>query len=202
RGLASSSSFGDTVSVTLSGVQSGQTYLVRASGNSTGSPTGGFGLELNFGSMYQPPIAPPNTVVPPPLQTDQGGGSQDAQVGLLEIGKVTALGYMLSGNLPNHGSGIIQVPLNPLQLSVRTSGDQSSATDGLAALVAGTNIAQSQLIGGGVNLTARGSQNPCTLDSGSIQSTLQAVDYLIINWNDQAGLLASTWWNASNGSLS
>ena len=109
---------------------------------------------------------------------------------------------MLPGNLPNIGSGVIEVPLNPVQLSVQTSVDQSSATDGLAALVAGTNIAQTQLIGGGVSLTATGSQNPGMLDSGSMPSTLQAVDYLIMNWNDQAGLLASTGWNASNGSLS
>ena len=72
-GSASSTSFGATVSVTLSGVQAGQTYLIRACGNSAGSPTGGFGLELNFGSASQPPIAPPNTVVP--QQPDQGGGS-------------------------------------------------------------------------------------------------------------------------------
>ena len=164
-----------------------------------GSATGGFGLELNFGSVYQPPIAPPNTVVP--QQPDQGGGGQEAAVGLLKIGNVTALGYMLSGNLPNIGSGVIYVPLNPLQLSVQTSVDQSSATDGLAALVAGTNIAQPQLIGGGVSLTATGSQNPSTLDPGSTPSILQVVDYLIMNWNGQAGLLASTGWNASNGSL-
>jgi hypothetical protein len=188
-GSASSVGYGATVSVSLSGVQPGQTYMVRACGNSLGSPTGGFGLELNFGSVYQPPIAPPNTVVP---QQPNGGGSQEAEVGLLEIGNVTALGNVLPWNLPNIGSGIIEVPLNPLQLAVQTSGDQSSAADGLAALVAGTNIAQTQLIGGGISLTATGSQNPSSLDSGSTLSILQVVDYVITNWNYQAGLLAST----------
>jgi hypothetical protein len=189
-GSATSTGLGATASVSLSGVQAGQTYLVRALGNSGGSATGGFGLELNFGSVYQPPIAPPNTVVP--QQPNQGGGSQEAEVGLLQIGNVTAWGNMLPGNLPNIGSGVIEVPLNPVQLSVQTSVDQSSATDGLAALVDGTNIAQTQLIGGGVSPTATGSQNPSTLDSGSTLSTLQVVDYVIVNWNDQAGLLAST----------
>ena len=190
-GSASSSSFGATVSVTISGVQAGQTYLVRAFGNSAGSPTGGFGLELNFGSVYQPPIAPPNTVVP--QQPDQGGGSdQEAEVGLLEIGNMNALGNVLSGVLSNIGSGVIQVPLNPLQLSVQTSADQSSATDGLAALVDGTNFAQPQLVGGGVGLTLTGSQTPGTIDSGSTPSILQAVDYLIMNWNDQYGLSSFT----------
>src|SRR5271166_4084874 len=121
-GSASSTAYGATVSYSLAGVQAGQTYLIRALGNAAGNPTGGFGLEVNFGSVYQPPVAPPNTVVP--QQPVQGGGAQDAQVGLLHIGNATALGYMLSGNLPNNGSGIIQVPLNPVQLSVQTSVDQ------------------------------------------------------------------------------
>ncbi len=189
-GTTSSTSFGATVSVTIPGVKAGQTYLIQVNGNAAGSPTGGFGLELNFGSASQSPIAPPNTVVP--QEPNQSGASQEAEVWLLEIGNLTAWGNMLPGNLPNTGSGIIEVPLNPLQLSVQTSVDQSSATDGLAALVVGTNIAQPQLIGGGVSLTATGSQNPSTLDSGSTPSTLQAVDYLITNWNDQASLLAST----------
>ena len=197
-GSASSTAYGATVSYSLSGVQAGQTYLIRALGNAAGDPTGGFGLEVNFGSVYQPPIAPPNTVVPEP---SQGGGSQEAEVGLLEIGNLTAWGNMLPGNLPNIGSGVIEVPLNPVQLSVQTSVDRSWATYGLAAFVAGTNIAQPQLIGGWVGLTATGSQNPGTLDSGSTPSTLQAVDYLIVNWKDQACLLASTRWNVTNGSL-
>ena len=42
-----------------------------ALGNAAGNPTGGFGLEVNFGSATQPPIAPPNTVVL--QQPDQRG---------------------------------------------------------------------------------------------------------------------------------
>ena len=68
----SSIDFGGTVSVSIPNVQAGQTYLIRANGNAAGSATGGFGLEVNFGSAYQPPIAPPNTVVLE--QPDQGGG--------------------------------------------------------------------------------------------------------------------------------
>ena len=60
------------MSYSLAGVQAGQTYLIRALGNAAGNPTGGFGLEVNFGSVYQPPIAPPNTVVL--QQPDQRGG--------------------------------------------------------------------------------------------------------------------------------
>jgi len=71
-GSASSAAYGATVSYSLAGVQAGQTYLIRALGNAAGNPTGGFGLEVNFGSAYQPPIAPPNTVVLE--QPDQSGG--------------------------------------------------------------------------------------------------------------------------------
>ena len=156
--------------------------------NAGGSPTGGFGLESNFGSVYQPPIAPPNTVVA--SQPDQVGG-----VGNLEIGNVTAWGNILPGNLPNIGYRVIEVPPNPVQLSVQTSVDQSLATDGLAALVAGTNIAQPQLIGSGVSLTAMGSQNPIrSYRAQRYQHFRLWHCILITNWNGRAGLLASTGW--------
>jgi len=167
-GPASPTSFGATVSVTIQGVKAGQTYLIQVNGipqvgNAAGS-IGGFGLELNFGSQSQSPIAPPNTVVP--QEPDQGGG-----VGYLKIGNVTGWGNILLGNLPN-----------------------------LAALVAGTNIAQSQLIGGVVGLTATGSPNPGTLDSGSTPSIFQAaVDFLIMNSTEQDGLSSFTRSNAPNG---
>ena len=82
-GSASSAAYGATVSYSLAGVQAGQTYLIRALGNAPGESIGGFGLEVNFGSATQPPIAPPNTVVA--QQPDQGGGSSDdAYAGLHE----------------------------------------------------------------------------------------------------------------------
>jgi len=170
-------------------VQAGQTYLIRTFGTAAGDPTGGFGLEVNFGSVSQPPIAPPYTVVA--QQPDQGRGSQDASVGLLQIGNLWGRGDVLAGMLPNIGPGVVEAPVNPLQLSVQTS-DQFSDTDGLAALVASANSSQSQLSGGGVSLTVTGSQTTTSLDSGSTPSILQAVDYLIGNWNDQDGLSSFT----------
>ncbi len=77
-GSASSTAYGATVSYSLAGVQAGQTYLIRALGNAAGNPTGGFGLEVNFGSATQPPIPPPNTVVL--QQPDQGGGTSATSV--------------------------------------------------------------------------------------------------------------------------
>jgi len=210
-GSASSSSLGATVSVSLSGVRTGQTYLVRANGNTAGLATGGFGLELNFGSVYQPPIAPPNTVVP--QQPDQGGGGANTYVQIVKsgggantyvqivkIGNLTALGNVLSGSPRGYGAGVTGVPQGSSKQAAQLSLDPSPATNGLAALVAGTNTGQPQLFGG-VSPEVTGSQTPSSLDSGSNPSTLQAVDFLIMNWNYQDRLLAFTGWNAPNGSL-
>lgn len=63
--------YGGTVSYTVSGVTPGQVYYFKfsAANNGAGS-NGAFGVLINFGSQYQAPIAPPNTVVA--QQPDQG----------------------------------------------------------------------------------------------------------------------------------
>jgi hypothetical protein len=71
-GMVGSSNYGDTVSFSVGGVVPGQGFYIRASNNG-GSSNGAFGLELNFGSLTQPPILPPKTVVP--QQPDRGGGT-------------------------------------------------------------------------------------------------------------------------------
>ena len=77
RGLATATnpnSYGGNATVTISGVSPGQVYYIRASAADGGpSNIGAFGLLVNFGSNYQAPIAPPNTVVY--AQPDQGSGS-------------------------------------------------------------------------------------------------------------------------------
>ena len=47
-GSANTSAYGGTVTVSVSGVQPGQSYYIRAAGYSGGSATGGFGLELQL----------------------------------------------------------------------------------------------------------------------------------------------------------
>lgn len=94
-GTASSSAYGGTVSVSVSGLQSGQSFYIRASGNAAGSATGGFGLEVNFGSQWQPPIPPPYTVVP--QQPDQAGGSMMAQsMTMVSVGSLLKWGEILT----------------------------------------------------------------------------------------------------------
>jgi hypothetical protein len=182
-GSVSSTAYGATVSYTVSGVQPGQTYLFRTFGTTTANPTGGYGLEVNFGSVAQPPVAPPNTVVP--QQPDQGGGSQFAVVGLLEIASASAV--------PNMGSGIAVVPMNPLRLAVTTSTIQKSNTAGWNVLAAGTNYSQFQSYNSALSQMWSELQTATSADSGSALPLLQALDYLIMNWNDPDALTSFTW---------
>ena len=92
-GSASSSAYGDTVTVSVAGVRPGQSYYIRAAGNAGGSPTGGFGLEMNFGSRAQAPIPPPNTVSP--SSPTRGGGSTNRPWEIVSLGNLTAWGESL-----------------------------------------------------------------------------------------------------------
>ena len=63
-GLATGSNYGDTVSVTITGVTSGQTWYFKAMAAASGAGNiGSYGLLVNFGSYSQAAIAPPSTVV-------------------------------------------------------------------------------------------------------------------------------------------
>jgi hypothetical protein len=108
-GSQSSSSMGDTVAVTLNKVSSGQVYLIRCTGTTTGdSGFGAFGLEVNLGSKTQPAISPPDTTVA--QQPDKGGGTMSETSGsaglrestndpdasqVINIGNVTGAGDAL-----------------------------------------------------------------------------------------------------------
>ncbi len=56
-------SYGSELSVTVP-VSAGQKYYIKVMAGGTYGKVGAYGLELNFGSQSQPPISPPNTVVP------------------------------------------------------------------------------------------------------------------------------------------
>jgi hypothetical protein len=68
------STFGATTSVTAC-VQAGQKYYFQVLAAGGPAPIGAYGLLVNFGNQSQPPIPPPNTVVP--QQPDQGGGTEN-----------------------------------------------------------------------------------------------------------------------------
>jgi hypothetical protein len=107
-GDVSSSCYGGTATVFIGGVQPGQTYLIRAVGNASVNPTGGFGLELNFGSVYQPPIPPPNTVVL--QQPDRGGGGITAP--MIAVGRHAGYGEALTPAFLSSGPPVGWPPSN------------------------------------------------------------------------------------------
>jgi Matrixin len=86
-----SNNLGDTVTVAIKNVSSGQVYDIRCQGSTTGnSGFGAYGLQLNFGSRTQPPIPPPNTTVA--QAPDQGGGTLNQSSEIITVGTVTGRG--------------------------------------------------------------------------------------------------------------
>lgn len=101
KGAATGTSFGDTVTLPISGVSTGQGFFIRLTG-SGGGTTGAFGLQVNFGTSPLSPFQPPNTVVP--SQAGTGGGfmtmgdrdhDHDHDDGLLQLGSLAAIGHTL-----------------------------------------------------------------------------------------------------------
>ncbi len=211
-GSASSAAYGATVSYSLAGVQAGQTYLIRALGNSPGESIGGFGLEVNFGSATQPPIAPPNTVVA--QQPDQGRGSSDtsmqvstsmqvptgmqvpANTHLITIGSLTALGEMMySMNAPDSSGGG-----TPGVQSLSAGATAVETTDAVTPLIA-VATAQPGLAAGesAVALAAVGQASSSLF--GSTPSALQAIDATILGWKVGNRLSAFTKGITTGSSL-
>src|SRR5208337_3081898 len=98
-----SSNLGDTVKVAIKNVSPGQVYDIRCQGSTTGaSGFGSYGLQVNFGSLTQPPIPSPNTTVA--QAPDKGGGTMSESSGgkvvpglgsageVITVGSVTGLG--------------------------------------------------------------------------------------------------------------
>jgi hypothetical protein len=72
--LATSSSYGSTVAVTIPNVTEGQRYFIRATAGAAGpSGVGRYALQLNFGLQTQLAVSPPITQIFE--QPNQGGGA-------------------------------------------------------------------------------------------------------------------------------
>jgi predicted Zn-dependent protease len=117
--VAAPNAFGQTVSVTLSGVKPGQVYYFKAMAANTG-PTGagGYGLEVNFGSNAMSAIAPPNTKVA--QQPSKSAGANAPQ----ETGGGGGGGGLLGGLV----GGLVGIVFNLLD-HVLTIGDLSGIGD-------------------------------------------------------------------------
>jgi len=178
-GLVSSTGYGATVSYSLAGVQAGQTYLIRECGNAAGDPTGGFGLEVNFGSATQPLIAPPNTVVP--QKPDQAGGTDNLLIPTspqaITIGNLFAQGIVdLMNALVSPNSATAAVQTSTASTSMGDSRIAVTPLDADATTQPDDSVAMWAAV-----LATAGQTN--TSSSGTTLSTLQAIDATILDWD-------------------
>ncbi|MFO0910688.1 MAG: hypothetical protein U0794_20460 [Isosphaeraceae bacterium] len=109
-GVSAPESYGGTVTYTVTGVTPGKSYYILALAASAMGSYGSYGLLVNFGTSYQPPIQPPDTTVG--QQADRGGGTINmAQRGpwglgrapllnpeLIQVGNHSAFGDVLTVN--------------------------------------------------------------------------------------------------------
>lgn len=174
-GSVSSTAYGATVSYAVSGVQPGQTYFIRAYGNAAANPTGAFGLEVNFGSATQAPIAPPNTVVP--QEPNQGGG-----IGLLQapIGPQPISIGNLSGQGIEDWMNVLALP-NIGGTALSPSSDGTGVVD-LSAITPIDTTQTDQAVATCSSDPTLAAQTGLS-SSGTIPSTLQAIDQTILDWN-------------------
>ncbi|MGO9596628.1 MAG: matrixin family metalloprotease [Isosphaeraceae bacterium] len=194
----STTAYGATVSVSVTGVQAGQTYLIRAAGYSAGDPTGTFGLELNFGSQTQSPIPPPNTVVP--QQPDEGGGIDYGHSQTITIGHLSGLGYVYSVNT-NQGNGTkTPPPNNGAAGGTAKTVSAPQTTVGTAALVV-TASAQPALLTSGNAAVSNAASSPAVMTPGSSPLALQALDDSLLTWKSKNPLSLFTKGNSTGAFL-
>jgi len=193
-GSSITTAYGATVSVSVTGVQPGQTFLIRAGGYAGGDPTGTYGLELNFGSQSQSPIPPPNTVVA--QQPDQGSGSQLTYSQLISIGNVSGLGIVYSMNTQQGNSTKNSATSN----STTKTANVTQTTLGAAALVA-TASAQPALLTSGNAAVSNAASSPAVSASSLSPSALQALDDSLLTWRLKNPLSLFTKGNTTGSFL-
>jgi Matrixin len=138
--LATGSSYGATVSVTISGVTPGQTWYIKAMAAVSGAGgIGSYGLLVNFCSSPQAAIAPPFTVVAAqpsvdPSTTPEGtgwmiGGHFTPYLGILNallglLGDVDGIFLIVYGTLSGYGDTMaVGNPASSGHHSSRGAGD-------------------------------------------------------------------------------
>jgi hypothetical protein len=110
--------YGATVKYTVSNVAPGEVFYFRASAANTGPGSdGAYGLEVNFGSSAQAPVAPPNTVVA--SQPDKGSGSAAQTTGSSSGGLGLQLGSLLGVSLSLNGGLSLSANVGPIDLGIQ-----------------------------------------------------------------------------------
>ncbi len=95
---ANSTSYGATVSGTVSNVTPGEVFYIKAfSATSTAAAGGNYALEVNFGSNAMAPVAPANTTVAAQTSTGSGSSAEGTGSGGLLGGLIGGFGGLLDG---------------------------------------------------------------------------------------------------------
>ena len=169
-GQKNSTAMGDTVTVTINNVSAGQVYDIRCRGTTTGdSGFGAYGLQVNFGSLTQPPVTAPDTTMAE--AANQGGGTMSEttdgplnadglpQDGAVFPGVPTFWVYNDNGATVNEDSGVVgPTDSNPLAdpsnadlltTNVGFSPDDTTPIDGQVITVGGvTGVGDAMMING------------------------------------------------------
>jgi hypothetical protein len=197
-GSLTSANYGATVSYSLSGVLAGQTYLIRAMGNSFGDPTGAFGLEVNFGTATQPPISPPATLVA--QQPDLGGGVANTTVVVptnfqsITIGSLTDEGNVYS--MTSGGSNWHSTAGGPSFLA----GDIAFDTPQAVAPLILVATPQTDWQAGSLAAALAASGQTGSLTPGATPSVFQALDAVLLDWESTDPLSVFTNGNTTDPS--
>jgi hypothetical protein len=103
KGTTPTAGFGDTATLTIPGVSTGQGFFIRLSSSSWGGATGSYGMQVNFGSSPLTPFAPPYTLVASQPSTGGGFVTMTTDAGadphhdeLLQIGSLIGNGHALT----------------------------------------------------------------------------------------------------------
>lgn len=101
KGSAYTAGFGDTATVTIPGVSTGQGFFIRLASTGGAGWTGAFGMQVNFGTQALTPFSPPYTVVPSQsgtmnsFVTMTSGAGEEPDENLIQIGSLAAKGDAL-----------------------------------------------------------------------------------------------------------
>jgi len=167
--VSAPNTLGATISLTVLSVQAGQQYYFKVLQAGGPGPIGGYGLLVNFANQSQPPIQPPNTVVP--QQPDQGGGViSNGLIQGIDVGP-TAPGLISVGSLQawavSYAAGSSAVPGLPATTSTDTEpGSPLTSSDAATTAASPSPAAQ----------TATTQTTPAAVTLGTTSSIFQAVD--------------------------
>ncbi|MDG3005624.1 matrixin family metalloprotease [Paludisphaera mucosa] len=180
KGNAYSSQFGDTATLTIPGVSTGQGFFIRATASGGGS-TGAYALQVNFGTVPLTPVAPPFTMVP--TQNSQGAGLNTLVQGTVNTVRATERALqdhhvqLKIGNLSAWGDALLAPGFARASPALESLYAAAAAkAQAASAPIAATAEASAF----GAALSFRHEVSPSW--TGGLQTTTGAIDDVLAGW--------------------